>query len=169
MPVAGSITCLTGRAATSSLGHLLRVFEPADSKSRSVRLKQACLSPHVWRVRLSPDCKSCCSIRDLQKRKALSQPRFARISCKCTAASALVQDGWPLWAALSACAAGGQVLEQRTSFGAALSAPLLSLLLALLLSAAGILTTANPVYDMIWTYIMPLGAALYLLESDLRQ
>ena len=23
-------------------------------------------------------------------------------------------------------------------------------------------------YDMIWTYVMPLGAALYLLESDLR-
>ncbi|KAL3135658.1 hypothetical protein ABBQ38_006137 [Trebouxia sp. C0009 RCD-2024] len=137
-----------------------------------MRLKhstQACLSNHVWRVSSSPGCGLCCSIGDLQKRKALSQPRFARTSCKCTAASALVQDGWPLWAALSACAAGGQVLEQRTSFGAALSAPLLSLLLALLLSAAGILPTANPVYDMIWTYIMPLGAALYLLESDLRQ
>lgn len=172
MPIAGSIVCLTGRAAVSSLNHLLRVFEPPNSKPRSMRLKhstQACLSNHVWRVSSSPGCGLCCSIGDLQKRKALSQPRFARTSCKCTAASALVQDGWPLWAALSACAAGGQVLEQRTSFGAALSAPLLSLLLALLLSAAGILPTANPVYDMIWTYIMPLGAALYLLESDLRQ
>ena len=62
-----------------------------------------------------------------------------------------------------------QVLEQRTSFGSALSAPLLSLLLALLLSAAGILPTETSAYDMIWTYVMPLGAALYLLESDLRQ
>lgn len=62
-----------------------------------------------------------------------------------------------------------QVLEQRTSFGAALSAPLLSLLLALLLSAGGILPVSCPGYDIIWTYVMPLGAALYLLESDLRQ
>ena len=62
-----------------------------------------------------------------------------------------------------------QVLEQRTSFGSALSAPLLSLLLALLLSAAGILPTETSAYDMIWIYVMPLGAALYLLESDLRQ
>lgn len=61
------------------------------------------------------------------------------------------------------------MLEQRTSFGSALSAPLLSLLLALILSAKGILPVDNPVYDMIWTYVMPLGAALYLLESDLRQ
>ena len=66
------------------------------------------------------------------------------------------------------CSCWLQVLEQRTSFGSALSAPLLSLLLALFLSAGGILPTANPMYDMIWTYVMPLGAALYLLESDLR-
>lgn len=62
-----------------------------------------------------------------------------------------------------------QVLEQRTSFGSALSAPLLSLLLALLLSAGGVLPTDSASYDTIWTYVMPLGAALYLLESDLRQ
>ncbi|KAL0039492.1 hypothetical protein WJX79_010440 [Trebouxia sp. C0005] len=81
----------------------------------------------------------------------------------------MVQEGWPLWAALSACAAGGQVLEQRTSFGSAVSAPLLSLLLALALSAGGILPVTCPAYDVIWTYTMPMGAALYLLESDLRQ
>ena len=62
-----------------------------------------------------------------------------------------------------------QVLEQRTSFGSSLSAPLLSLLLALLLSAGGILPVTSPAYDVIWTCLMPLGGALYLLESDLRQ
>ena len=62
-----------------------------------------------------------------------------------------------------------QVLEQRTKFGAALSAPLLSLLLALFLSANGVLPVSSSAYDVIWTYAMPLGAALYLLESDLRQ
>lgn len=92
-----------------------------------------------------------------------------QLSVRNVAGCALIQEGWPLWAALSACAAGGQVLEQRTSFGSALSAPLLSLLLALALSAGGVLPVTSPAYDVIWTYIMPLGAALYLLESDLRQ
>lgn len=62
-----------------------------------------------------------------------------------------------------------QVLEQHTKVGAALSAPLLSLLLALVLSAAGVIPVTSSTYDIIWTYLMPLGAALYLLESDLRQ
>ena len=170
--MAGSIPHPTGRVATSSLDHWLRVCEPSNSKLRSVRLKsgtQACSATHFWRLRSPPRFTSHGSTRALQKRKVLIQPYLGRGSCKCTAASALVQDGWPLWAALSACAAGGQVLEQRTSFGAAVSAPLLSLLLALLLSATGILPIQNPAYDAIWTYIMPLGAALYLLESDLRQ
>lgn len=95
--------------------------------------------------------------------------RLRQLWVRNVAGHALVQEGWPLWAALSACAAGGQVLEQRTSFGSAVSAPLLSLLLALALSAGGILPVTCPAYDVIWTYIMPLGAALYLLESDLRQ
>ena len=62
-----------------------------------------------------------------------------------------------------------QVLEQHTKIGATLSAPLLSLMLALTLSATGIIPVSSPTYDIIWTYLMPLGAALYLLESDLRQ
>ncbi|DBA66958.1 TPA: hypothetical protein ACH3X2_002071 [Trebouxia sp. C0005] len=99
-----------------------------------------------------------------QRRSRLRQPSVRNV-----AGRAMVQEGWPLWAALSACAAGGQVLEQRTSFGSAVSAPLLSLLLALALSAGGILPVTCPAYDVIWTYTMPMGAALYLLESDLRQ
>ena len=62
-----------------------------------------------------------------------------------------------------------QVLEQHTKVGSSLSAPLLSLMLALVLSASGVIPVSSTTYDIIWTYLMPLGAALYLLESDLRQ
>ena len=35
--------------------------------------------------------------------------RLRQLSVRNVAGHALVQEGWPLWAALSACAAGGQV------------------------------------------------------------
>lgn len=176
MHILGSVPCVTCRGATPCLNDSLRVCEPlskCDSRSARLQCTLACSASHVRHVRSSPGCRPYRSHQALRNNKTiryfLQLAYGARASSKCKAVSALVQNGWPLWAALSACAAGGQVLEQRTSFGAALSAPLLSLLLALLLSAAGILPTNNPAYDMVWTYVMPLGAALYLLESDLRQ
>lgn len=43
------------------------------------------------------------------------------------------------------------------------------MLLALAGAAAGLLPTASTAADAIWTYLMPLAAACYLLESDLSQ
>ena len=63
----------------------------------------------------------------------------------------------------------GQLVERRTRLGGVLSAPLASLLAALALAAAGLVPTASSTADAIWAYLMPLGAALYLLESDLSQ
>ena len=51
--------------------------------------------------------------------------------------------------------------------GIYLSAPLLATLLSLLLSSLGLIPSTSPIYDTIWTYIMPLAASLYLLESDI--
>ena len=81
----------------------------------------------------------------------------------------LLQEGWPLWTAFAACAALGQVVERRTPLGAVLSAPLVSMLLALAAAATGLLPTASSAADAIWTYLMPLSASLILLEGDLSQ
>ena len=62
-----------------------------------------------------------------------------------------------------------QLVERRTRLGAVLSAPLVSMLLALVAAAAGVLPAASGVADTVWLYLMPLGAALYLLEGDLSQ
>ena len=62
-----------------------------------------------------------------------------------------------------------QVVERRTPVGAVLSAPLVSMLLALGAAAAGVLPASSGAADAIWTYLMPTGAACYLLESDLSQ
>jgi uncharacterized membrane protein len=62
-----------------------------------------------------------------------------------------------------------QVVEKRTPFGAVLSAPLVAMIAALGLAMLGVIPTAAPTYDAVWVYLMPLAAALSLLESDLRR
>lgn len=99
----------------------------------------------------------------------LQQQRRVGPAPPAAAAGPVFTEGWPLWTAFALCAALGQLLERRTPLGGLLSAPLLSMLLALAAAAAGLLPTASGVADAIWTYLMPLGAALYLLECDLTQ
>jgi len=85
------------------------------------------------------------------------------------AAGAVCAEGWPLWAALAACAALSQLAERRTALGAALSAPLVSMLLAMAAAAGGLLPTgaaADGAYAPVWRFLMPLAASLFLLEAD---
>lgn len=82
---------------------------------------------------------------------------------------AALPEGFPLYAAFAACAAVGQLVERRTPLGAVLSAPLVSMLVALAAAVAGILPLTSGAADAIWAVIMPLAAALTLLESDLTQ
>ena len=62
-----------------------------------------------------------------------------------------------------------QVTQDHTALGKLLSAPVIALLLGLLGAAAGILPVQCTAYDVVWQYVMPLAAALILLESDLRE
>ena len=61
------------------------------------------------------------------------------------------------------------MVERRTPFGAVLSPPLVSMLVALGLAVLGIIPTSCAAYEAVWTYLMPLAAALTLLQSDLRR
>ena len=65
-------------------------------------------------------------------------------------------------------AAYQQVL-QRTKIGSLISAPLLAIALGLLLAAFGIIPIECPDYELVSTYLLPMAAALYLLESDVRE
>ncbi|KAK9811046.1 hypothetical protein WJX73_009199 [Symbiochloris irregularis] len=72
---------------------------------------------------------------------------------------------WATWAAVSACACGGQLLQDETPFGRYVSAPLFALLLGFVLAAAGLLPMQCQAYDVVWQWLMPLATALYLLDS----
>lgn len=60
------------------------------------------------------------------------------------------------------------MVQDRTAIGKLLSAPVIALLLGLGGAAAGLLPTQCVAYDAVWEYVMPIAAALLLLESDLR-
>ncbi|GAQ78476.1 hypothetical protein KFL_000130580 [Klebsormidium nitens] len=77
--------------------------------------------------------------------------------------------GATLWAVLAAAAAAGQVLENRTKWGASVSAPLLTMGISIALSWSGIIPTASPTFELVWSQIMPLAVCFYLLETDVRK
>ncbi len=60
-----------------------------------------------------------------------------------------------------------QALEQRTRLGRIASAPVLVMALAAGVAAGHGIPTACAVYDVVWSHVMPLGAALCLLAVDL--
>jgi hypothetical protein len=60
-----------------------------------------------------------------------------------------------------------QALERQPWIGRAASAPILVMLVAALASAAQAIPQTCAAYDLVWSALMPFGAALCLLEVDL--
>ena len=73
-----------------------------------------------------------------------------------------------LLAVLATCAAGAKLAEEKTEFGAKVSAPLLAMASAMLLATLGLIPAASPALDLVWRALMPLAVALSLLGVDLR-
>lgn len=75
---------------------------------------------------------------------------------------------WALWAVLLASAAAGLAAE-RSRAGARLSGAVITMLITFLLSNTGIIPAAAPVYDAVWSYLVPLAIPLLLFHADLRR
>lgn len=63
----------------------------------------------------------------------------------------------------------GIVLERRSIIGKALSAPLATMALALIVANLGIVPFASPVYTMINKFLVPLAVPMLLFDSDLKR
>lgn len=72
-----------------------------------------------------------------------------------------------LWALIAAGTALSLWLEARFRWAAKLSAPVLALLLAMLLSNTGIMPAEAPAYDFISTWLVPLALPLLLLQANI--
>ena len=75
---------------------------------------------------------------------------------------------WVLWAICAAGAAAAIYLEQRYAWAAKASGAIVALVLALILSNLGIIPTASPVWDTVWSYVVPLSLPLLLMQCNVR-
>ena len=75
---------------------------------------------------------------------------------------------WVLWAICAAGAAAAIYLEQRYAWAAKASGAIVALVLALILSNLGIISTASSVWDAVWSYVVPLSLPLLLMQCNVR-
>ncbi|MGN1032526.1 MAG: DUF819 domain-containing protein [Intestinibacter sp.] len=76
---------------------------------------------------------------------------------------------WVLWAFLCGWAAISIVLEQKYEWAARLTGVIIALIGALVLSNLKIIPTESPVYDSVWTYVVPLAVTLLLYQCDIKK
>ena len=75
---------------------------------------------------------------------------------------------WALWAVLLSAAAFG-LWAERTNWGRKVSSAVLTIGATFLLSNLRVIPVASPVYDVVWTYFVPLAIALLLLRANLQR
>ncbi|KAF8683540.1 hypothetical protein HU200_044454 [Digitaria exilis] len=78
-------------------------------------------------------------------------------------------DHWGNWTFLLSTAALGIWSEKRTPVGKALSGALVSTLLGLAASSAGLVAADAPAYRVVLDYLLPLAIPLLLFRADLRR
>ena len=67
---------------------------------------------------------------------------------------------WILWAFLVGWAAISIVLEQKFTWASKLSGAIIALVGAMLLANMQIIPVESPVYDAVWSYVVPLSLSL---------
>ncbi|XP_044955097.1 uncharacterized membrane protein YjcL-like [Hordeum vulgare subsp. vulgare] len=78
-------------------------------------------------------------------------------------------DHWGNWTVLLSAAALGVWSEKSTSAGKALSGALVTVLLGLAASTAGLVAADAPAYRVVLDYLLPLAVPLLLFRADLRR
>ena len=76
-------------------------------------------------------------------------------------------DTWILWAFLAGWAAVSIYLEQKYDWASKLSGAIIGRVGAMLLANFNIIPTESPVYDTVWTYVVPLAIPLLLFQSNI--
>uniref|UniRef100_A0A0A8Y721 DUF819 domain-containing protein n=1 Tax=Arundo donax TaxID=35708 RepID=A0A0A8Y721_ARUDO len=100
-----------------------------------------------------------------------SSSRLGHVQPLAAAATVAIAPGdhWGNWAFLLSAAAFGTWSEERTSWGAALSGALVSIMAGLAATAAGLVTPGAPAHDAVMEYLLPAAVPLLLLGADLRR
>ncbi len=75
---------------------------------------------------------------------------------------------WGLWAFLFIIAAFS-LWAEKSKIGSKLSAVVIAIIAAFILSNLSIIPTEAPAYDMVWSYLVPLAIPLLLFRANLRR
>lgn len=78
-------------------------------------------------------------------------------------------DTWALWTFLIVAASLSIYLEQRYKWASKISGAVIALIFGLAATNLRIVPTDSPVWDNVWTYILPLAVTLLLFQADLRK
>jgi len=75
---------------------------------------------------------------------------------------------WGIWAVLFIIAAFS-LWAEKSKIGSKLSAVVIAIIAAFILSNLSIIPTMAPAYDMVWSYLVPLAIPLLLFKANLRK
>ncbi|MED0654704.1 DUF819 family protein [Anoxybacillus geothermalis] len=78
-------------------------------------------------------------------------------------------DTWILWAILVGWAAISIYLEQKYQWAAKISGAIIALVGAMILANLNIIPTESPVYDTVWSYVIPLAIPLLLFQTNIMK
>lgn len=76
-------------------------------------------------------------------------------------------ETWLLWAFLVGWAAVSIYLEQRFEWASKFSGAIIALLGAMILANLGVIPIESPVYDAVWSHVVPLSIPLLLFQSNI--
>lgn len=78
-------------------------------------------------------------------------------------------DTWALWTFLVVAASLSIYLEQKYKWASKISGAVIALIFGIAATNLRIVPTDSPVWDNVWTYILPLAVTLLLFQADLRK
>lgn len=76
---------------------------------------------------------------------------------------------WILWAFLTGWAAISIHLEEKYEWAAKVTSSVIALLGAMILANLRIIPTESPVYDKVWTYVIPISIPMLLYECNIKK
>ena len=78
-------------------------------------------------------------------------------------------DTWSLWAILAASGALAIHLEQKYKWANKVTGCILALTITMILSNLNIIPTESDVYDIVWSYVVPLAVPMLLFTADIKR
>ena len=79
------------------------------------------------------------------------------------------EDTWVLWTILSLSVAISIYLEQKYVWANKITGCILAIIFTLVLANLNIIPTESPVYDAVWSYVVPLAVPLLLFNANVKK